>query len=165
MMYVCTRCGVSKPEEAFGKGGKNRQCLACRADIERQRREAQGEEIRARDRARYAANREKFAARAREQRIRHAARIKVQKDEWYLRDMAGDEDAVDYVRALKGDPCSYCGAPAAEVDHIEPTSLGGDRDWTNLTACCRSCNPSKGNKPFLLFLAYRNGCYEWRQAA
>lgn len=40
--------------------------------------------------------------------------------------------------------CAYCGKDATTVDHIVPVSLGGDAHPTNLVACCRSCNSSKG---------------------
>lgn len=61
------------------------------------------------------------------------------------------------LRALEGDPCSYCGRAPGEgapqtrstrpsrqgLDHIVPRSDGGADDWTNFTACCHSCNSSK----------------------
>jgi len=53
---------------------------------------------------------------------------------------------------LLRDPCSYCGGPAGEVDHIAPVLSGGTGDWDNLTAACRSCNASKHAKPLLGFL-------------
>lgn len=161
---ICTRCQVDKPRAAFGTA-KNRRCRDCRAAIERERRLLTGDQIRARDRARYAANPGVFAARARETRIRNAAAIAAQKQTAHMRAQTGatTDDHVAYARALLADPCAYCGAPATELDHIEPTSTGGARDVDNLTAACRSCNPAKGAKPLLLFLAHRNGCYEFRR--
>lgn len=58
----------------------------------------------------------------------------------------GDADSVEYAEVLRGDPCSYCGAPADEnqtVDHIEPLHRGGSNEWENLTSACGSCNSSK----------------------
>lgn len=61
-------------------------------------------------------------------------------------------DDHDYIQVLLGDPCSYCGGKAEAVDHIVALSRGGDNDWTNLTAACRSCNSRKATKK-MLFMA------------
>ena len=42
--------------------------------------------------------------------------------------------------------CAYCGQVANEVDHIIPRQYGGDESPDNLTACCATCNRSKGTK-------------------
>ncbi len=42
--------------------------------------------------------------------------------------------------------CAYCGAHATTIDHVLPRSRGGQNTWTNLVACCRSCNCRKGNR-------------------
>jgi hypothetical protein len=34
-----------------------------------------------------------------------------------------------------------CGAPATEIDHIRPVSIGGTDDPANLRAVCRRHNP------------------------
>ena len=47
---------------------------------------------------------------------------------------------------VHGHRCQYCGSPAKEADHIVPTNLGGSDDEGNLTASCRTCNASKGNR-------------------
>ncbi|MFW0788166.1 HNH endonuclease [Gordonia sp. CPCC 205333] len=39
--------------------------------------------------------------------------------------------------------CGYCGAPAATVDHVRPSSRGGGSTWRNLVACCSKCNSHK----------------------
>ena len=41
--------------------------------------------------------------------------------------------------------CSYCGAKAAEIDHIIPRAQGGSNSVHNLTPACRSCNQKKSN--------------------
>jgi 5-methylcytosine-specific restriction endonuclease McrA len=57
------------------------------------------------------------------------------------------------VLAMAGFVCSYCGQTADQVDHIVPISKGGDPlAWENLTACCKSCNTSKGDRSQGLFL-------------
>lgn len=42
--------------------------------------------------------------------------------------------------------CQYCGAPAENVDHIQPRSRGGTHTWENVVACCRRCNSRKENR-------------------
>ena len=41
--------------------------------------------------------------------------------------------------------CSYCGAPAQEIDHIVPRANGGTNSSYNLTPACRLCNEKKSN--------------------
>lgn len=51
-----------------------------------------------------------------------------------------------YKRALKLDPCSYCGGRGGSHDHIVPRSAGlieDVRDWRNLAGSCRRCNATK----------------------
>ena len=52
--------------------------------------------------------------------------------------------------------CLYCGtdlrqaAPAdVTLDHLLPRSAGGSNEATNLVTACRSCNSSRGAKPWL----------------
>jgi len=61
--------------------------------------------------------------------------------------------ASDYRRILAGDPCSYCGAPSEQADHIVPLSKGGAEAWDNLTAACGPCNGRKNARDLLTFLA------------
>jgi len=71
-----------------------------------------------------------------------------------------------YQRALRADPCAYCGAPAEASDHIVPKSHGGPDDWSNRTAACHACNNSKMQTPLLTFLAWRRARDEfepWRR--
>ncbi len=58
-------------------------------------------------------------------------------------------------KVLLRDPCAYCGAPAAHVDHIVPSSDGGAHDPANYTAACSPCNLSKSDRPLLHFLLIR----------
>jgi hypothetical protein len=48
-----------------------------------------------------------------------------------------------------GYTCRYCGAKAPDVtltvDHVVPTTLGGDDDPRNLVACCQQCNAGKSS--------------------
>jgi 5-methylcytosine-specific restriction endonuclease McrA len=49
----------------------------------------------------------------------------------------------EYRKAIMNDPCSYCGAPGEETDHIFPVNLGGKDHWWNLTRACKDCNRRK----------------------
>jgi 5-methylcytosine-specific restriction endonuclease McrA len=46
--------------------------------------------------------------------------------------------------------CQYCGRDFTSgdltVDHIIPKVQGGANSWTNVVACCRSCNVRKGGR-------------------
>jgi len=46
--------------------------------------------------------------------------------------------------------CQYCGDDFTSgdltIDHIIPKVQGGSNDWTNIVACCRSCNVRKGGR-------------------
>ena len=50
------------------------------------------------------------------------------------------------VFARDGWACQYCGAPAENVDHVIPRSLGGGHTWDNVVAACRRCNARKENR-------------------
>jgi 5-methylcytosine-specific restriction endonuclease McrA len=53
----------------------------------------------------------------------------------------------EIVRAEMGDVCRYCGAPGSRVvEHMVPTSRGGDHRRKNLTISCSRCNGEKGKK-------------------
>lgn len=54
------------------------------------------------------------------------------------------------VLARDGYRCQYCGkAPIVReltLDHVVPRSRGGRHCWTNVVACCRRCNDTKGHR-------------------
>ena len=65
-----------------------------------------------------------------------------------------------YNRIVKGDPCVYCGAEAAEtrtLDHIRPKSEGHGFEWVNKAPACERCNRRKGAMSLLEFLHSRKG--------
>jgi 5-methylcytosine-specific restriction endonuclease McrA len=46
-----------------------------------------------------------------------------------------------------GYTCAYCGAKERlTIDHIHPTSRGGQDTWENLVTACCKCNSLKGNR-------------------
>lgn len=61
-----------------------------------------------------------------------------------------------FAATLKLDPCSYCGGPADQLDHIVARAMDGDDSFENLTATCAECNQSKGSRPLLAFLLHHN---------
>lgn len=62
--------------------------------------------------------------------------------------------ATAYKRAMRLDPCCYCGAPVEHLDHIIPRSRRGDDDWSNLTGACALCNTLKRETSLLGFLLW-----------
>ena len=42
--------------------------------------------------------------------------------------------------------CGYCGKPATTVDHVLPSSRGGELTWENSVAACLKCNGKKANR-------------------
>lgn len=42
--------------------------------------------------------------------------------------------------------CQYCGAGAESIDHVVPTSRGGEHVWENVVASCRRCNSAKEDR-------------------
>lgn len=62
-------------------------------------------------------------------------------------------EAKAFAPVLLADPCSYCGGPGGELDHISPVVLGGGGDVGNLAGACRSCNARKNDQSLLEFLA------------
>jgi 5-methylcytosine-specific restriction endonuclease McrA len=102
-------------------------------------REANGEALR--DRARKLRQEQPDEVRAKGRREAQA------------RALGQDVEAVEYAAILRRDPCSYCGARGGQVDHVVPLAEGGENRAMNLTSACETCNPAKGAKPLLLFLA------------
>src|SRR5215216_815942 len=115
----------------------------------------------------YRENREERAAYAREYREGNKHVIDKYRAEWLAteagqlstraiqarrRETPFTDEALAYIASIVNDPCSYCGGPAGEVDHIVAVRSGGTGDWDNLASACRSCNASKGDKSLLRFL-------------
>lgn len=98
----------------------------------------------------YARDPEKSKAKSRDWMARNPDRHRLtQRATEQRRRARGSDFDKDYAAILIGDPCAYCGGPADSIDHLEPVSKGGPGGWPNLTAACRSCNASKGNRSLL----------------
>lgn len=144
----CSTCGRSKPLDAFhkqkdGVGGRRAQCIACRREAHRANPEPTRERV-ARNRARnpnYMREwREANPDLVLETHIRRRLRLTGQTmghTPEYMAQVAGE---------LRAQPCSYCGGPGGEVDHIVPLARGGLHHPQNLAAACRSCNASKNDR-------------------
>ena len=50
-----------------------------------------------------------------------------------------------YIFSKTNGRCSYCGAPAQEIDHIIARANGGSNSTYNLTPACKKCNKLKSN--------------------
>lgn len=80
----------------------------------------------------------------------------------------GETHRQAWMRVVRMDPCSYCGAPpgmtledtgvlrlSLTTDHIEPQNgppargIGGAHSWLNYTSACESCNGRKSNHSLL----------------
>jgi 5-methylcytosine-specific restriction endonuclease McrA len=132
----CPGCGETKP---LGEYTVNRsvpsgiewRCKTC---------------TRAKARAYRAANRQNFKVYS----LRHRDKIKQADPPRYSvrtrlarTRLPVPSDAVEYGAVLLGDPCTYCGGVAGEIDHIVPVTKGGTNDWDNLAPICRGCNKRK----------------------
>lgn len=66
------------------------------------------------------------------------------------------QESIDWIASIDWptETCTYCDAPAVEIDHIVPITKGGTGERENLTPCCRSCNARKGNLYLAEFLGF-----------
>lgn len=71
-------------------------------------------------------------------------------------------ELVAYRRALRADPCAYCGAETRQLDHIEPKANGGPDGWQNRAGTCASCNGRKQDVPMLIWMAWKLHCDEFK---
>lgn len=66
----------------------------------------------------------------------------------------GRFETAAYRRAVRADPCSYCGNSTGGIDHIDPRHAAGTDDWSNLAGCCKRCNGAKGTLSLLAALLW-----------
>ena len=52
---------------------------------------------------------------------------------------------VDYVFKRDNGTCVYCGDHAQEIDHVIPTTDGGNSVKSNLVCVCKKCNTKKAH--------------------
>lgn len=70
---------------------------------------------------------------------------------------AGRNDTSYYLRAMRNDPCAFCGErdDASHLDHIVARESGGSNAWHNRTGLCSTCNGRKATHSLLAALARR----------
>ena len=61
-----------------------------------------------------------------------------------------------YREMLLKESCSYCNGPSGSIDHIQAVSKGGSPWWDNQTPAFKKCNGTKGNRPLLEWMVWRN---------
>lgn len=129
-------------------------------------RKTHGDQVRARDRAHYAANREKLRERARRWRAKHPEVVRAQNARWAAAypDKRRDINARRRARKRKAQVeifsradiferdsghCHICGKKADSrnwhLDHLIPLSLGGQHTKRNVAVAHPSCNMRKYN--------------------
>lgn len=60
------------------------------------------------------------------------------------------------IKIMRARPCYYCGQPGGTIDHIYYLYPKEEKTiFWNLLPACRSCNSSRGNMDFVLFLERR----------
>jgi len=142
---TCTVCGASKALSLFAKLGSGRRRRQCKACINARARERYAHSSSARESAKDNARRWKlnnrFVCNARA-RNRIARRMGLVADH-------GPRDILAAVYHWSG-RCAYCSELLGRdytVDHVIPSTAGGDTVPANLVPACRQCNSSKGALP------------------
>lgn len=63
------------------------------------------------------------------------------------RKMFSNKPTRNLIYKRDGYTCSYCGSKEnLTIDHITPSSRGGEDTWENLVSACEKCNVLKGNR-------------------
>ncbi len=151
----CPRCEGVKALEEFSldrrrRDGRQSRCKGCQRELMREWREQNPHTPRdyyERNRARMNAGARRWREANPEKMVFYQQRHRAGGGTTHDRDEIAE--AMAYSLILQGDPCSYCGGPATELDHIIPIERGGMADWDNLTAACRRCNARKHKRPLL----------------
>lgn len=176
-MKACVRCTVEKSEREFSKrssakDGLASYCKSCANEYHAEWYENNKTKERAQQAEYKAARRDELAAyqrayakthpdECRARSIRHRQenpelyRKYARADAQRRRGAAMDATGRYYFELLRFDPCSYCGGPGGEVDHIDAVGKDGTGHWTNLTGACRRCNAGKFTHPLLTALLQR----------
>lgn len=155
VMKACSKCGESKPPEAFSRNarmadGLNPACKACRNAQNAAYRATHRDSIVEQKRTAYAADKSAQLEWNRAWRVNNRAthRLQRQRRRAVLKaasidaDFSATEMLADWAaRGLNG--CSYCPGDFESIDHIVPLNRGGQHQLANLAPACVRCNSSK----------------------
>lgn len=155
-MKECRTCGVEQPLSEYGVvAAKYRrgQCNNCRREVERLRRESDGDRCRAVDRARYHNN----PRRQKEMKRRAAAWNKQHPEAMWAKDArrrarkaaSPRTETINRLAILErdGGRCHICGRKVGKgfhLDHLIPLSKGGPHTAENLRVAHPRCNLTRG---------------------
>lgn len=154
---TCLKCGEMKSSYEFywrsARGYHDSQCKACRRANQRSRDLLRATGKRAYQVEHYLRNRESIIARGARQRKENPEASRSAMSRRRVRRVTA-MDATDRLlsaerrRAIRDDPCFYCGEKADVMhdDHVEPLAKGGTDHWWNLVRACGSCNMRKHDK-------------------
>ena len=59
---------------------------------------------------------------------------------------------LQWLKALKKDPCCYCGGKGGSIEHIVPRTVLKGTHWENKSGACQKCNSKKSNQKLIWFL-------------
>ena len=152
-MKTCTKCGETRPREAFSKhaarsDGLQPHCKDCNRESSAKWYAANAERTAEYRRDYYRANAEQRREWQREYDRANPDKMAAKKAR--RRALKAGATHVPYSRAeifaRWNGTCCYCDAAAEHLDHVTPLSKqGADADW-NLVPACEACNCSKGAK-------------------
>jgi len=118
-------------------------------EAQRRYKNSHREEIRARQRERYAKNPEKFRLRNRiwAKQHREAEQLRLENRRARIKQAEGKITKEEWGRLLQkyNNRCLCCGSTEkVTMDHVVPISLGGENTIGNIQPLCKSCNSRKG---------------------
>ncbi|WP_260987129.1 HNH endonuclease [Kocuria rosea] len=158
-MKTCTRCGESKPPDAFhklstAKDGRRPDCRDCRKHLTAEYRNRP--DVRARKAEYDASYRARPQVQARnaeympDYRMQnpHAAWVSTyrQRARAYGLPLIVEHFTRKDVIARYGDACADCGGEWDQLDHIIPVSAGGTHTLDNVQPVCRDDNHRRWNE-------------------
>lgn len=163
---TCVKCGKIKPVSDFPWAQtdvyRRTDCRDCKNAYNALRRVALAQQEGVRRRGRYMERRdvELAAARARYRANPERSKATAARRRLRLDALRNDMDvesigiSIAYRKAIKDDPCFYCGERAEVMhdDHVTPLSRGGTDHWWNIVRACASCNLRKAAKSADQFL-------------
>jgi hypothetical protein len=148
------RCGHLRTSD--NRKGSSGDCLTCHREQQKARYLADPETHRRKASEYQKRNRSARAEYWNEWRRRNLAKVQAgEQRRKRMRRADRDAETFEYIHIVLRDPCVYCGDPAPEIDHIQPSAFGGSNHWTNLAPACKSCNSAKRVRSVLDFMLYR----------